>query len=51
MSENRKNSLDEFLRVLYNESILNWEEMSITVTDPVHQARWSEGTHSGENLV
>jgi hypothetical protein len=47
----RKQSLDEFLKVLYNESILNWEEMSITVTDPVHQARRYEGTHSGENKV
>jgi len=47
----RKQSLDEFLKVLYNESILNWEEMSITVTESVHQARWSEGTHIGENKV
>jgi hypothetical protein len=34
-----KQSLDEFLKVLYNENIHDWEEMSITVTDPVHQAR------------
>jgi hypothetical protein len=39
MSGCQKNSLDEFLRVLYNEKILNWEEMSINVTDPVHQTR------------
>ena len=36
---NRKKSLDEFLWVLYNENNLNWEEMSLTVTIPVHQTR------------
>jgi len=51
MSEIRKQSLDEFLRVLYNDNNLHWEEMSITATNPVHEAKWSEGTHSGENKV
>jgi len=39
MSGCKKKSLDEFLRVLYNENNLHWEVMSLTVTDPVHQTR------------
>jgi len=39
MSGCKKNSLDEFLKVLYNENNLHWEEISLTVTDPVHQNR------------
>jgi hypothetical protein len=44
----QKNSLDEFLWLLYNENNLHWEEMSLTVTDPVHQTRGGMKGHIQE---